>query len=91
MTRMDASPLADSFLSEMPAGAIPVLSTVLPDEAVSPALREALDARVQDKLDWMALEAQILQTLRPEMERLTTELVRNSFREVWRQRAQMKL
>lgn len=90
MTAKDASTCAGPLPSEMPAGAIPVLSTVLTDEAVSQALQDALDGRMQDKLDWMALETQILQTLRPEVERLTTELVRKTLREVWLQRSQLK-
>jgi hypothetical protein len=90
MTTKDSSPLPGPFPSEMPVGAIPVLSTVLTDEAVSQALRDALDKLEQDKLDWTALEGQILQTLRPEMERLTAELVQKTLREVWLQRSQLK-
>jgi hypothetical protein len=85
-----ASPLAPSWLSDMPTGVIPVLTTVVPDEAVPPALRDALTKRSQDRLYWMALEADILQNLHPEMLRLTTELVRHSLREVWLQRSQLK-
>jgi len=81
-----AAPLSVSS-SDMPSGVIPVLSLVLPEASVSQALREALDARAQDLADWMALEAHLVQVLRPEIERLTTELVRSGLREVWRQRA----
>jgi hypothetical protein len=75
----------------MPSGAIPVLSTVLPDEAVPPSLKNALDARLQERLEWVALEADILQSLQPEMVRLTTQLVRNSLCQLWQKRAQAKL
>lgn len=92
MTAKDFSPLslAGPFPSVMPVGAIPVLSTVLTDDVVSQALRDALDKLEQDKLDWTGLEGQILQTLRPEMERLTAELVRKTLREVWLNRSQLK-
>jgi hypothetical protein len=90
MTAKNCLTLDGARPSEMPVGAIPVLSTVLTDEAVSQALRDALDTRMKNKLDWMALEGQILQTLRPEMERLTTELVRKTLQEAWLQRSQLK-
>jgi hypothetical protein len=81
-----ADPSAASS-TEMPAGAIPVLLTVVPEGDVSQAMRDALEARAQDKYDWLSLEAHLLETLRPEMERLTTELVRGCLREAWRQRS----
>lgn len=90
MTGPNASSVTELPPPEMPVEAIPVLSTVLPDEAVSQALRDALNARFQDKLYWMALEASILQNLRPKMERLVTELVRKSCREAWLQRSQVR-
>ncbi|WP_143473848.1 hypothetical protein [Limnohabitans sp. G3-2] len=68
----------------MPTGSIPVLTTVVPEAAVSQALRAALDAQAQKKMDWMSLESDLLLALRPEMERLTTELVRVGLREAWR-------
>ena len=74
--------------SDMPTGTIPVLTEVVLDRAVSPALRDALDARAQEKSDWMSMEAHLLHTLRPEMERLTTELVRVGLRETWRRRSE---
>lgn len=91
MTGTQTPPRDGAALSEMPTGVIPVLTEVVPDSVASQDLLDALDSRVQDKRDWMALEAQLLQTLRPEMERLTTELVRNSFREVWIQRSRLKI
>lgn len=91
MTGTHTPPRDGAALSEMPTGVIPVLTEVVPDSVVSQDLLDALDSRVQDKRDWMALEAQLLQTLRPEMERLTTELVRNSFREAWIQRSRLKI
>lgn len=75
------------FSSGMPSGALPVLSEAVPEMAVSPALRDALDALDQDQSDWMSLEAHLLQVLRPEVERLTSEMVRASLREAWRKRS----
>ena len=80
----------DAHASDGPTGVIPVLTTVVPQEAVSPAMREALDARAQDKADWMSLETHLLQALRPEIERMTTELVRAGLREAWRKRGEWK-
>jgi hypothetical protein len=90
MADKNTSPLAESPLPNIPSGDIPVLSSVVPDSAVSADLQDALNARVQDKLDWMGLEADILRTLRPEIARLTTELVRKSLREVWKKRSHLK-
>jgi hypothetical protein len=87
MTVLNSSTAVDSQPSQMPSGTIPVLSTVIPEVAVPQDLREALDMLEQNKADWMAMESHLLQTLRPEMERLTTELVRTGLREVWRKRS----
>jgi hypothetical protein len=76
----------DACPPHIPSGAIPVLSTVMPEAAVSQAMRDALDARAQKKADWMSLESDLRQALLPELERLTTELVRVGLREAWRKR-----
>lgn len=87
MTDLNSSVPSDSCPPNMPSGSIPVLTTVMSEVAVSQALRDALDARAQKKADWMSLESHLLHALRPEMERLTTELVRASLREAWRKHA----
>jgi len=87
MTELNASAAMDSRPSPMPSGSIPVLSTVIPEVDIPRDLRAALDGLAQNKADWMAMESHLLQTLRPEMERLTTELVRTGLREAWRKRS----
>ncbi len=87
MTDLNPSVPSDSCPPSMPSGSIPVLTTVMSEVAVSQALRDALDARAQRKADWMSLESHLLHALRPEMERLTTELVRASLLEAWRKHA----
>jgi hypothetical protein len=84
MTDLNPSFPNDACPPNMPSGSIPVLTTVLPELSVSQALRDALDSIAQKKADWMSLESHLLHALRPEMERLTTELVRAGLREAWR-------
>ena len=87
MMALSAANPGEACSADIPFGVIPVLIEVVPEGEVSQAMRDALDARAQDKLEWASLEAHLLETLRPEMERLTTELVRGCLREVWRQRS----
>lgn len=65
---------------------IPVLSAVIPDSQVSDELRAALDARDLEQTSFMALGDEVLRSLRPELERLTTELVQRSLRQAWASR-----
>lgn len=89
MTASDwASGLA-SQVTEVPAGTIPVLSTVLPSTAMTPALQAALDARAQDRAALVAIQAQLLDALRPEIERLTLTLVERSVQQVWHERTRL--
>lgn len=87
MKALSAANPSEACSADIPPGVIPVLIAVVPEGEVSQAMRNALDARAQDKFEWASLEAHLLETLRPEMERLTTELVRGCLREVWRQRS----
>ncbi len=73
--------------SGVPDTVLPVLSAAMPESDIPEALRAALDARAQEKAAFMALSDELLHALRPEMERLTTELVRTGLREVWRKRS----
>lgn len=84
MTDLNPSVLSGSCPPNMPSGSIPVLTTVMPQVSDSQALRDALDSLAQKKADWMSLESHLLHALRPEMERLATELVRAGLREAWR-------
>jgi hypothetical protein len=86
MTDEDTSAHVDAGFADSLSTKIPVLSSVVPQEAVSQAMRAALDAREKDQFDWMSMESHLLQTLRPELERMSTELVRRGLREAWRRR-----
>jgi hypothetical protein len=72
--------------SGVPATVLPVLSAVVPESEISEALRAALDALDQEKLTFMNLSGEMLDALRPEMERMACELVRNSLSQAWRLR-----
>lgn len=72
----------------VPDTVLPVLSAVVPESEVSDALRSALDARAQEKAAFMAMSDELLHALRPEIERLTAELVRSSLQQAWRMRPQ---
>lgn len=76
------------FASGVPATVLPVLSAVVPESEISEALRAALDALDQEKLTFMNLSGEMLDALRPEMERMACELVRNSLNQAWRLRHQ---
>ena len=75
--------------SGMPDSVMPVLSVVVPEAAISEALRAALDALDHEKSAFMALSDDMLDALRPEMERLATELVRKSLYQAWRVRSRI--
>jgi hypothetical protein len=47
----------------------------------------ALDARFAEKEALMALSSDLLENLRPEMERLTADWVQKTLQSVWDQRA----
>ncbi len=65
---------------------VPVLSTVIPKTQISTNLIAALDARESERASFMALADDLVQALRPELERMTTELVRRSLRQAWASR-----
>jgi hypothetical protein len=89
MTHLNASPPVSASFSDMPSGVIPLVSTLVPAADISPALCAALDARDAEKAALMDIEANLLQALRPEIERLTTQLVRSSVREIWAKRSDL--
>lgn len=54
---------------------------------VPQAVHVALDARVAEKQALMALSSDLLENLRPEIERLTADLVQRTLQSVWDERA----
>jgi hypothetical protein len=67
---------------------IPVLTAVLSPEQIPPALSLALDAKANDKAVFWAMADAWARRLRPELERLTTELVNRSLQQAWVLRSQ---
>jgi hypothetical protein len=70
---------------------VPVLSTVVPESQIPPHLMDALDARELERASFMALADDLVQVLRPELERMTTELVQRSLRQAWANRFRAEL
>ncbi len=83
------------FDSGVPWGAapsvIPVLNVAIPDAEIPQAVRAAMDAQALERTAFMALADELVQELRPELERLTTELVQRSLRRAWAQRSSLDL
>jgi hypothetical protein len=71
------------LFSESPPSVIPVLSQRIPEDEISPGLMAALNARESERAAFMALSDDLVQALRPELERMTTELVQRSFQQAW--------
>ena len=67
---------------------IPVLSTLIPAEQISKELAAALQLREEERSAFMAMADEVAQSLRPELERLTTELVQRSLQQAWRSKFQ---
>jgi len=86
MTRLES----DAQPDPMPQ-VVPVLSTVVPDSQISASVSAALDARLLEKVKFMALTDNLVQQLRPEFERMATELVHRSLSQAWAARFRMDL
>jgi hypothetical protein len=66
---------------------IPVLTHVVPASDIPAAVLAALDARQAEKASVMALSQELMQNLRPELDRMATELVQRSVEGMWAKRA----
>ena len=77
--------------SEHAPSVVPVLSTVIPEVQIPPHLIAALNARELERASFMGLADDLVQALRPELERLTTELVQRSLRQAWAKRFRPEL
>lgn len=58
---------------------------------VPPAVTLALDVRVAEKQALMALSEELEQNLRPEIERLTKDMVQRTLQGVWDKRSRLDL
>jgi hypothetical protein len=68
---------------------IPTLTQSMAVPQVPLAVGLALDARAAEKKALMALSEELVQSLRPEIERLTAELVQRTLQGVWDKRARI--
>lgn len=68
---------------------IPTLTQDMAVGQVPPAVSLALDARAAEKKALMALSDELVQNLRPEIERLTAELVQRTLQGVWDKRSRI--
>lgn len=75
--------------SPSPLLEIPTLSADHVLASVPEAIGLALEARAAEKRALMALSDELVQNLRPEIERLTTELVQRTLVDVWKKRDQI--
>jgi hypothetical protein len=73
----------------VPSGDIPVLTNAVPVAEIPPAVLVALDARLAEKASVMALSNELMQNLRPELDRMASELVQRSVRGMWAKRAEI--
>ncbi|MGV1044307.1 hypothetical protein [Limnohabitans sp.] len=69
--------------------AIPVLTHVVPTSDIPAAVLVALDARMAEKASVLALSAELMQNLRPELDRMASELVQRSVEGMWAKRAEI--
>jgi hypothetical protein len=70
---------------------IPTLTQDMSLVQVPQAVSLALDARVAEKKALMALSDELAQNLRPEIERLTADLVQRILQDLWDKRARIYL
>jgi hypothetical protein len=71
------------------SAAIPVLSDVVPASDIPAAVLAALDARQAEKASVLALSHELMQNLRPELDRMASELVQRSVEGMWAKRAEI--
>jgi hypothetical protein len=70
---------------------IPTLTQDMSLNDVPKGVSLALDARAEEKRALMALSEELVQNLRPEIERLTSDLVQRTLQGVWEKRAKTHL
>lgn len=83
---MTHSPLTHA-VPPFPADVIPTLSPDMTLRHVPEAVSLALDVRTAEKQALMDLSGDLVQNLRPEIERLTTEMVQRTLQGVWDKRS----
>jgi hypothetical protein len=74
---------------DVPADQIPVLTSVVAKDRIPEALLVALDARQAEKASVLALSQELMKNLRPELDRMASELVQRSVKGMWEKRAEI--
>jgi hypothetical protein len=69
-------------------GPIPLLTDRLQPDSFPTALQLALDARMAEKQALLDLSGVLIQNLRPELDRMTAQLVQQTLQELWRKRSE---
>jgi hypothetical protein len=72
-----------------PDDAIPVLTTAVATSDIPAAMLAALDARLAEKASVLALSQELMNNLRPELDRMAAELVQRSVQGMWEKRAEI--
>lgn len=67
---------------------VPVLTRLVPASDVPAALGVAWEARMAEKKALMALSNELILNLRPELDRLTSELVQRTLEGLWAKRCE---
>jgi hypothetical protein len=80
---------SESLALDMNQPAIPVLTAVVPTSEIPAALLAALDARLAEKASVLALSQELMKNLRPELDRMASELVQRSVQGMWEKRAEI--
>lgn len=83
MTHAPTPQVAPPFAGD----AIPTLSQDMALVDVPAAVSLAMDARAAEKAALMALSADLVQNLRPEIERMTSDMVQRALQGVWDKRS----
>jgi len=80
---------SESLAPDMNQPSIPVLTAVVPTSEIPAALLAALDARLAEKASVLALSQELMKNLRPELDRMASELVQRSVQDMWEKRAEI--
>jgi hypothetical protein len=76
-------------ISDTPESQIPVLTAEISKDQIPPALLVVLDARQAEKASVLALSHELMNNLRPELDRMASELVQRSLQGMWEKRAEI--
>ncbi len=79
--------LPETVLNHTAPDQVPVLTHPIPEAEVPLALKLALDARMAEKQALLDLSDELVQKLKPELERLSAELVQRALEGLWQKRA----